>query len=135
MGDLPDLPFLLLRGLVKTRDLETFEGPLLSEFRSSTGDIYLYSWCDTWEHGHRWLVFRVTARDLAMYLHGRLSLRKLIYSSPEPVVYIVDLDDDGKMRKVDFAPLDGIPAEYLPDDSAWAVGLRLHRKSASSPTR
>lgn len=132
MPELLKLNFLPVRGLKKVRDLEYYEGPLLSEFHSETGAIYLYSWCDQLETGHRWMVFRVTLRDLTLYIHGRLSLHKLITEGEEGFVYFVDLDTHGDILDVYFVPIEEIPKDYIPSHDSFFMASTMPQGSGSN---
>src|SRR5690348_10319881 len=93
-SDWVPLPRLPIRDLEWVRDLVYFDGPLLSEFRSSNGDTYLFHWCDVDDGANRWMVFRVSRPDLVKYLFRRYPLRRLIDESQDGFVYIVDIGDN-----------------------------------------
>src|SRR5689334_21676043 len=94
------------------RDLEEFDGPLLSEFRSPEGDTFLYYWCDCDEQANRWLVVRTPKQDLFRYLVGRISLRRLIRECRDGFLYAVDLDDDAAVVSAWFLYAESIPENY-----------------------
>lgn len=96
------------------RDLEEFDGPLLSEFRSSDGDTFLYYWCDCDERANRWLVVRTPRQDLFRYLVGRVSLRSLIRDCRDGFLYMVDLDGDATVISAWFVYAEKTPENYLP---------------------
>lgn len=96
------------------RDIEEFDGPLLSEFRSSAGDSFLYYWCDCNEEANRWLVVRTPRQDLFRYFVGRISLRSLIRECRDGFLYIVDLDADATPLSAWFALPGKLPDNYLP---------------------
>jgi hypothetical protein len=96
------------------RDLEEFDGPLLSEFRSSKGDTFLYYWCDCNEKANRWLVVRAPRQDLFRYLVGRVTLRSLIRECRDRFLYVVDLDGDATVLSAWFVYAENIPENYLP---------------------
>lgn len=101
------------------RDLEEFDGPLLSEFRSSEGDTFLYYWCDCNEKANRWLVVRTPRQDLFRYLVGRVTLRSLIQECRDRFLYVVDMDEDATALSAWFIYAENIPENYLPrHDSA-----------------
>lgn len=100
--------------LHKVRDIEAFEGPVLSEFRATSGDTYLYLWCDQDDKVNRWLVFRVPERDLIRYTHKAITLRKLVEHPSDGYYFIVDTDKDGQSRSVAIAQRSEVPEGYLP---------------------
>lgn len=96
------------------RDLEEFDGPLLSEFRSPNGDTFLYYWCDCNEKANRWLVVRTPRQDLFRYLVGRTTLRSLIRECRDQFLYVVDLDETATTLSAWFVYTEDIPENYLP---------------------
>ena len=96
------------------RDIEEFDGPLLSEFRSSEGETFLYYWCNCNDRANRWLVVRAPRQDLFRYLVGRTSLRDLIRECPDGFLYVVDLDGDAALLAAWFLYADKLPDNYLP---------------------
>ena len=56
--------------------LEYFEGEFLALFENEEGDFYLYSWCDRNDEYNRWLVFRITLKNLQKYLEGKKHFEK-----------------------------------------------------------
>ncbi len=110
-----ELPALPVSGLTKVRDLVYFDGPLLSEFKSSSGDTYLYHWCDVDGGFNKWMIFRVSRKDLVKYLHRRISLSRLISLSQDGFVYLVDIGPDKNEKNIFLVPMASIPDDYLPD--------------------
>lgn len=100
--------------LTFVRDLEEFDGPLLSEFRSTNGDTFLYYWCDCNEKANRWLVVRAPRQDLFRYLVGRTTLRSLIRECRDRFLYVVDLDETATVLSAWFVYAENIPEKYLP---------------------
>jgi hypothetical protein len=108
-----------VQGLEKVRDLEFFEGPLLTEFRSPGGDTYLYSWCAAGEHEHRWMVFRTSRMDVAKFTHQRMTLLELVRSCRDGFVYLLDLGTDAEVHRVQLCTLEQLPKNYLPADNSF----------------
>jgi hypothetical protein len=105
--------------LKRVRDLEYYQGPLLSEFKSKTGEPYLYLWRESDQKCNRWLVFRTSRRDLARFLTGGLTLLDLIQDNRDGFVYLVDLDSAAEISSVSIAFLEQLPASYLPTDKSY----------------
>src|SRR5262245_38565982 len=76
--------------LSHVRDIEGYEGPLLSEFRSEHGEPYLYHWCDRDKTHNRWLVVRTVKREILRYEAGDIPLRRLIYECPDRLAFVCD---------------------------------------------
>ena len=103
----------------KVRDLEVFDGPLVSEFRSPHGDTYLSVWCDADDQASRWMFVRVDRRSVLDYLGKRLSLRDVITKPEDGFVYFVDIATDGTVAQVSLRTTDNLPAEYLPTAASF----------------
>ena len=101
-------------GLTFVRDIEEFDGPLVSEFRSSTGETFLYAWCDCEEDVNRWVVVRTPHQVIFEYLVGRIPLRKVIYECKDRFVYVVDLGHDASPTSSWYVSIPNLPDEYLP---------------------
>lgn len=110
------LPSLPVVGLSRIRDLEYFDGPLLTEYRTKNQDIYLFSWCDSDRTENRWMVFRVAAPDLARFTARRYTLRRLIDGSSDGFVYLVDMDERAVRTRVQCVMVNEIPHDYLPSE-------------------
>jgi hypothetical protein len=100
--------------LTFVRDLEEFDGPLLSEFKSAEGETFLYHWCDCNAQSNRWLVVRTPRQDLYAYLVGQVTLRKLIRDCRDRFLYVLDIGGDAETLAAWFAQADRIPEVYLP---------------------
>src|SRR5216117_1482905 len=98
--------------LNKVSDLIHFEGPLLSLFRNHEGDNYLYYWCDTEGSKDRWLVFRVSDKELNSYLTKRATLRDLLINPSDGFVYAVDMDANLHIANVRILDPQSLPIDY-----------------------
>jgi hypothetical protein len=105
--------------LEHVRDLEEFDGPLLSEFRSADGEVFIYSWCDCDEEVNRWIVVRTPLQTLFRYLVGRSTLRELVRDCRDRFVYIVDLDQQAEARATWFITAESLPIQYLPGPASY----------------
>lgn len=117
---LPEFP-IRLPGLPKrltvARELEAFEGPILSELRAESGALYVEKWCARESSVERTLVVRSERRAIAEYLAGRLSMLDLLRIPNDGVGFIVDRDSDW-VQAVYVVPIDSLPPKYLPEESA-----------------
>ena len=105
--------------LTKMRDLVYFDGPLLSYFKSRSGDNYLYYWCDVDENYNRWLIFRVSDQSLNRYLNGELSLLDLMKNPSDGFFYSVDIDNDLEYHNILRVLPKDLPASYLPEQDSY----------------
>lgn len=101
------------------RDLEEFDGPLLSEFRSADGETFLYYWCDCSDQANRWLVVRAPREDLLRYLVGLTPLRTLIRECRDGFLYVVDLDGAAVALSAWFVYAENVPERYLPGPGSF----------------
>jgi hypothetical protein len=108
----------LPRPLTLVRDLEEFEGPILSELRASEGGVFLEKWCARDEHVTRTLIVRSDQRVVAQYLAGRVSMHALLVQYSDGVGFIVDKSGD-ETRAVYIAHVPALPEKYLPSPSAF----------------
>ena len=117
---LPEFPpniSRLPRDLECVRDLEEFDGPILTELKSAEGSIYLEKWCAREGGTVRTLVVRSELRAIAQYLAGRVTMRDLMVRHSDGVGFIVDKNAD-ETKAVYVVLVAGLPAEYLPKDTA-----------------
>ncbi len=105
--------------LDRVRDLEAIGGPLLTEFRSTSGEPYLYYWCDKDESAHRWLVFRVARSDLVSYCARERTLRSLLLDQRDPFILAVDTNGNGQPIAVIFVLKEALPDDYVPGEESW----------------
>lgn len=102
------------------RDLQYFDGPLLSQHENALGEHYLFQWCDQDAEATRWLVMRVRERDVMRLLARKLGLRSLISEFlPDDYVRIVDFDHAGKLLRLAFVNPDDLPSDYLPAEEGF----------------
>jgi len=107
------------RDLTIVADLIYFDGPILSLFKNTRGDNYLYCWSDSDEHYNRWAIFRVTDECLNLYLAGKVSLRELMLQPVDRWLYMVDIDDDLECRSPLMVSPVNLPQSYLPDKDSF----------------
>lgn len=111
---LPQLPVELF----KVRDLERYEGCLLSEYKTEEGTSFLFSWVDASDLHNRWMVFPVHGPSLEDYLRGILSLRTLVAQHPDRI-YLLDTDGEGTRVRVAHLGWNEIPEDYLPSQDSF----------------
>ncbi|MFT3921024.1 MAG: hypothetical protein QM778_00680 [Myxococcales bacterium] len=107
--------------LTHVRDLDEFDGPLLSEFRSSKGETYLYKWCDSSAEANRWMVVRTPPAQLLPYLLGKVTLRTVIEKCLDQFVYLVDMDGNADALATYYGLVADVPPSYLPSAKSYFV--------------
>jgi hypothetical protein len=110
---------LPLGDLIWSRDIIYFDGPLLSEFKTSRGDIFWFLWCDASDDYNRWLLFRVSPLEIANYAAKKVSLLELVKASRDGFVYIADYDSELIQRNVCRCVIEHVPTSYLPADQSY----------------
>lgn len=104
----------LPRRLQFVRDLEAFEGPILSEYRAAYGGaVYVEKWCARADGVSRFLVVRSEERAIAEFLGGRLSMLKLLTERSDGFGFLID-QRQGETVGVSIVPIDILPKPYLP---------------------
>lgn len=100
-------------------DLLYQEGPVLAHFvnKDNPSDHYIYRWTDMNDNCNRWLVIKVTEKQLFEYLSRQTSLLQLIQSAS--FVYFLDLGNDLHAIQIVLTPIADVPPEYLPGASAY----------------
>lgn len=114
---LPELPYRVgsfRRALTFVRELEGFEGPILSEYRVARGTArYIEKWCAHDSGVVRWLMVRTEERAIAEYLGGRIPMLQLLTESSDGVGFIVDRRGNEEIA-VYLAVIESLPNAYLP---------------------
>lgn len=105
--------------LEHVRDLEAFDGPLLSELRAIDGAVYVEKWCtcDEGSRVTRTLVVRSSAQRIADYLAGRVTMMTLL-TEDRGIGLLCDHGPDGLQRVAPVAIAD-LPPRYLPSAGAY----------------
>jgi len=101
------------------RDLLAYDGPLVSLFRTPAGEPILYVWVDVDESANRWLVLRVSERNLIRYTEGRRSLRDLVMNPAERSLCVVDRDRSFSISAQSIARPQNLPQEYVPAEDSF----------------
>ena len=105
--------------LTKVSDLIYFDGPFLSHYIHKSGDNYLAYWVDCDNEFQRWLVFRVGITSLQKYVDKRMSLLDVIKQLDDGLIYLVDVDVDGKTTTPKILFLNQLPDDYLPEADSY----------------
>lgn len=111
--------------LSHVRDLEYFEGPLMSEFISEDGTSYIHHWCDcdgdnpySNNKVNRWLVFKTTPELIESWENMEVgqNIRTVFRGMfAENIAYIVDINGSDVVRAWQLG-IDEIPDTYIPAD-------------------
>lgn len=119
---------LSIAELTKVSDLIYFDGPFLSHYVHKSGDNYLAYWVDCDDEFQRWLVFRVGITLLQKYVDKKMSLLDVIRQIDDGLVYLVDVDVDGKVITPKILFLSQLPEDYFPDADSF-YDFSMERKS------
>lgn len=124
----------LPRRLLFTRDLEEFEGPILSEYRTEEGGgAYLEKWCARDDATQRFLLVRSDLRSIAQYMARRLTMLQLLSESSDGVGWLIDRSFGAHNRLNEtfyVVTLDELPSSYMPEADALhdeSLRPRWHR--------
>jgi hypothetical protein len=109
----------LPREVVFVRELESFEGPILSEHRAARGSTqYVEKWCARGDGVTRTLLVRADQRAIAEYLGRRRTLLSLLTEPSDGMGYAIDRRR-GETLAVYGVYLDDLPAGYLPKPTVY----------------
>jgi hypothetical protein len=109
-------PFTALPQLTWVRDIEAFEGPLLSELRGPEGTLFLEKSGTFDGRIARTLIVRSYQRAVAEYLAKRITMRRLL-SAADDVGFIASYQD-GERSCVELVQVSKLGTDFLPDDDA-----------------
>lgn len=101
-------------------DLLYHEGALLSHFvdEDNPSNQYFYKWSDLNGQLHRWMVFKVTEKDLSGFFQHKNTLLDIVQHNS--FVYFVDLEPNMTCHQVVLVSTANIPLKYLPfEDSGF----------------
>ncbi len=118
---LPDYPLRLpgLPAMTFVRELEEFDGPVLSEWKGSfdrRATIYLDKWGTRADGIVLSIIVRSAQRSVAEYLSGRISMRTLLLGPSDGIGFVVDRRG-GEVVSVYLVALESsLPAGYLPKE-------------------
>lgn len=97
------------------RDIQYFEGPLLSEYKTKTNEIYALHWCDCSNESQRWLAVRVTKRSLLELTAGLISIYELLKErSQDRNPLLLDFKNN-EIVSSQWVQFKDLPKEYLPE--------------------
>jgi hypothetical protein len=129
-----EYPLDLLPALGEERVIECYEGPLLSTFKSPrSGEFFVQTWCDADSTLNRWILFRSTDRDLTSYLKRRISLRELMMTAKDGLVWLLDTAQDQTRVRASISRLERLPASYLPSEDSFHCEAKPGSKAKPKP--
>lgn len=103
----------------KVADLIYFDGPLLSHYVTDNGDNYFFYWLDQDDTDNRWLFARIDYDIIQRFFKKELTLRKVLSSPLDNIVYTVDIDNDGKHYNFQAHSIEDLPEDYLPAEDSY----------------
>jgi hypothetical protein len=103
--------------LFHVRDIEAFDGPILSELRDADGVPYLEKWCTHGDNFVRLLVVRTTHEAVGEYVAGRVSMLDLLTRPNGDAGFIVDYAG-GELYSVEPVCVSTLPDSWLPMSTA-----------------
>lgn len=103
----------------KVADLIYFDGPLLSHYVTDNGDNYFFYWLDQDDTDNRWLFARIDYDITQRFFKKELTLRKVLSSPLDNIIYTVDIDNDGKHHNFLAHSIEDLPEDYLPAEDSY----------------
>lgn len=107
------------------RDIEEFEGPIISEFDAGDRGRFLLIWRDVDSQYNRWLAVKVSENVIAQYEGQQITLHKLICQASE--MFLTDADFQGVFSRWYALTREDLPDAYFPCETA------LHDPSLRPP--
>jgi hypothetical protein len=121
MRELTGIPLPNSRGVADlewVRDLEYFEGPIVSHFRGKRGGNYLRYWVDLENQVNRWMLARVSENNIIRLQSRNESLDNVIPLQCESeFVYFIDTLPGGGQTAI-LVYISDIPDEYTPGEGS-----------------
>ncbi len=123
MAPLPEVPTRIQRlptQFVFLRELEAFDGPILSFLKTADGrgGQYLEKWCTQADGVSRSLIVRTEQRAVAEYLAKRISMLDLIQIPSAGVGFLLDRRNDEEHAAF-LVNLSNLPPPYLPKQGVF----------------
>ena len=103
----------------KVADLIYFDGALLSHYVTNNGDNYIFYWIDQDDTDNRWLFARIDNDMIQKFFKKELTLRKVLSSPLDNIIYTVDIDNDGKHHNFQAHSIEDLPEDYLPAEDSY----------------
>lgn len=103
----------------KVADLIYFDGALLSHYVTNNGDNYLFYWIDQDDTDNRWMFIRIDYDMIQKYIKKELTLRNVLSSPLDDIVYTVDIDIEGKHHNFQAHSIEDLPEDYLPAEDSY----------------
>ena len=103
----------------KVADLIYFDGPLLSHYVTNKGDNYLFYWIDQDDAAKRWMFIRTDYDNIQKYTNKKQTLRNILSSPLDDIVYTVDIDADGNHHNFQVHSIEDLPEDYLPTEDSY----------------
>ena len=100
-------------------DLIYFDGPLLSHYVTNKGDNYLFYWIDQDDTNNRWMFIRTDYDNIQKYTNKKQTLRNVLSSPLDDIVYTVDIDEEGNHHNFQAHSIEDLPEDYLPTEDSY----------------
>lgn len=115
-----NIPVSYLPSFEWVRDLQYYEGSLISEIKTKKGELYIFIWCDCSEHLNRWIAAKTTKRSIYLLMSGVISIRKFlnIYLLDDNV-YLLDINEKFEPENATYLHLNELTNNYLPKDGVF----------------
>lgn len=103
----------------KVADLIYFDGPLLSHYVTNKGDNNLFYWIDQDDTNNRWMFIRTDYDNIQKYTNKKQTLRNVLSSPLDDIVYTVDIDEEGNHHNFQAHSIEDLPEDYLPAEDSY----------------
>lgn len=101
-------------------DIQYYDGTLTAEYRSKSGDVFVFHWCDCTNELNRWLAVRVNRRSLYELTSGLISLRDFFEQRLlDRNVYILDINLNENIQSAYIVHMAQVAEDYLPEQGVF----------------
>jgi hypothetical protein len=109
----------LSQHLNRIGDLVNFEGPIVSLFEDLRNNhLYIFDWVDRDKTSNRWIIYRVKAQDLWLYLRKEISYFDLFQSYSRGNYYVAHIGSFTN-GAYELFKLNELPRKYLPNQDDY----------------
>ena len=79
----------------------------------------VFYWLDQDDTDNRWLFARIDNDMKQKFFKKELTLRKVLSSPLDNIVYTVDIDNEGKHHNFQAHSIEDLPEDYLPAEDSY----------------
>lgn len=115
-----NIPANYLPSFEWVRDLQYFEGSLISEVKTTKGELYVFIWCDCNNKLNRWIAAKTTKRSIYLLTSGIVTIREFLNTYLlDDNVYLLDINEKFSPENATYLHLNELNDKYLPQEGVY----------------